>query len=79
MVTEVTDTDIVGTAVTLQQAVGYAITCATVFLVPVWEAAIGWGWAFALLSPPNLLAVVALARLYTHPNGYKQLMASGRG
>merc|ERR1712100_467635 len=38
MVTEVTAPDIVGTAVTLQQAIGYAITCATVFLVPVWEA-----------------------------------------
>ena len=79
MVTEVTDTDIVGTAVTLQQEVGYTITCATVFLVPVWEAAIGWGWAFALLSPPNVLAVAALARLYTHPAGYRKLMASGRG
>ena len=79
MVTEVTAPDIVGTAVTLQQAVGYTITCATVFLVPVWEEAIGWGGAFSLLSPPNVLAVAALARLYYHPAGYKALMASGRG
>ena len=79
MVTEVTDADLVGTALTLQQAIGYTITCATVFLVPVWEAAAGWGWAFALLSPPNLLAIAALVRLYTHPAGYKQRMASGLG
>ena len=76
MVTEVTDADLVGTALTLQQAIGYTITCATVFLVPVWQAAVGWGWAFGLLSPPNVLAIVALVRLYTHPLGYKRRMAS---
>lgn len=79
MVTEVTDADLVGTALTLQQAIGYTITCATVFLVPVWQAAVGWGWAFGLLSPPNVLAIVALVRLYTHPLGYKRRMASGLG
>ena len=79
MVTEVTDSDLVGTALTLQQAIGYTVTCATVFLVPVWEAAIGWAGAFSLLSPPNLLAIAALMRLYAHPSGYRKLMASGRG
>ena len=79
MVTEVTDADLVGTALTLQQAIGYTITCATVFLIPVWEAAVGWGWAFAFLSPPNLLAIAALWRLYTHPAAYKARMASGLG
>lgn len=79
MVTEVTDADLVGTALTLQQAIGYTITCATVFLVPIWQKAIGWGGAFSILSPPNVLAVMTLVRLYTHPNGYKAKMASGRG
>ena len=79
MVTEITDADLVGTALTLQQAIGYTITCATVFLVPVWETAVGWGWAFALLSPPNIVAIAALVRLYTHPLAYKERMASGLG
>jgi MFS family permease len=79
MVTEVTDAEAVGTAVTLQLALGYTVTCVTVFLVPVWESALGWGWVFALLSPPNVVAVAALARLYTHPAGYKRLIAGGAG
>lgn len=66
MVTEVTATEAVGTAVTLQLAIGYTVTCVTVFLVPVWETAVGWGWVFCFLSPPNVVAICCVYRLYTH-------------
>ena len=68
-----------GTAVTLQLAVGYTTTAVTVFLVPVWETALSWSWVFSLLSPPTLLAICLLYRLYNHPSGYRDLIAGGRG
>ena len=60
---------------TLQLAVGYTTTAVTVFLVPVWETALSWSWVFSLLSPPTLLAICLLYRLYNHPSGYRELIA----
>ena len=34
---------------------------------------------FSLLSPPTLLAICLLYRLYNHPSGYRDLIAGGRG
>eukprot|EP01052_Picozoa_sp_SAG31_P057865 SAG31_NODE_17362_length_674_cov_0.533913_1_plen_122_part_10 len=79
MVTEVTQAEAVGTAVTLQLAIGYTVTAVTVFLVPVWESAIGWSWTFSFLSPPNVVAILCLYRLYNHSSDYRALIANGRG
>ncbi|MDG2113623.1 MAG: MFS transporter, partial [Actinomycetota bacterium] len=51
IVTEVTDREYVGTALTLQLAIGFVLTVFTIFLVPVVRDAHGWGWAFLLLAP----------------------------
>jgi len=67
IVTETTDSRYVGTALTLQLAVGFVLTVFTIFLVPVVRDALGWGAAFALLVPGPLLGVVAMRRLASMP------------
>jgi len=63
MVTELADQAYVGTALALQLAVGFALTVATIWLVPYWEEAVGWRWAFALLAPGPALGIAAMLRL----------------
>ena len=63
IVTEVTDSRYLGTALTLQLAIGFALTVFTIFLVPVVRDGIGWGWAFFMLAPGPLLGAWAMRRL----------------
>jgi MFS family permease len=63
LVTEHADQSYVGTALTLQLAVGFTLTVATIWLVPYVADAAGWGWAFALLAAGPALGVAAMLRL----------------
>lgn len=77
MVTELADQTYVGTALTLQMAVGFTLTVATIWLIPFLEDAIGWRWAFAFLAPGPILGVVAMLRLKSLPEAAR--IAGGRG
>ena len=57
MVTELADQAYVGTALTLQLALGFTLTVATIWLIPVFEDETGWRWAFAFLAPGPLLGI----------------------
>jgi MFS family permease len=63
LVTEHADQAYVGTALTMQLALGFTLTVATIWLLPVLEDAVGWRWAFAFLAPGPALGVVAMLRL----------------
>jgi MFS family permease len=63
LVTEHADQAYVGTALTMQLAVGFTLTVATIWLVPFLENAVGWRWTFAFLVPGPALGVVAMLRL----------------
>src|SRR5829696_6918675 len=63
MVTELANQAYVGTALTLQLALGFTLTVATIWLIPIWEDALGWRWSFAFLAPGPILGVVAMMRL----------------
>ena len=63
LVTEHADQSYVGTALALQLAIGFTLTVATIWLVPILEGAVGWRWAFAFLAPGPALGVVAMLRL----------------
>jgi hypothetical protein len=63
MVTELADQAYVGTALAFQLAVGFALTVATIWLVPYWEEAVGWEWAFVFLAPGPVLGIAAMLRL----------------
>jgi MFS family permease len=77
MVTELADQAYVGTALTLQLALGFILTVATIWLIPVLEDAVGWRWAFAFLAPGPALGVVAMLRLKSSPEAAR--IAGGRG
>lgn len=62
-VTEVVPPHVVGTALTLQVALGFLLTMATIQLVPVLVSAVGWRWAFSLLAAGPLAGVLSMARL----------------
>jgi MFS family permease len=77
MVTELADQAYVGTALTLQLAVGFTVTVATIWLIPLLEDSLGWRWAFAFLAPGPLLGVVAMLRLKSLPEAAR--IAGGHG
>ncbi|MGI8650272.1 MAG: MFS transporter, partial [Rubrobacter sp.] len=77
MCTELADQSYVGTVLTLQLALGFTLTVATIWLIPVLETAVGWQWAFAFLVPGPVLGLIAMLRLKSLPEAEK--IAGGRG
>lgn len=77
VVTEVGDQRYVGTALTLQLAIGFTLTVATIWLIPLVRDAAGWWAAFALLAPGPALGVIAMQRLRRAPEAAR--IAHGRG
>jgi MFS family permease len=77
MVTELADQSYVGTAVTLQLALGFTLTVATIWLVPLLRDAIGWQAAFVALAPGPAAGLVAMLRLRSSPEASR--IAGGRG
>ncbi|MFZ0211174.1 MAG: MFS transporter [Candidatus Acidiferrales bacterium] len=77
MITEIADQSYVGTALTLLLAVGFTLTAATIWLVPIVRDAHGWAWAFALLAPGPAMGVVAMLKLMRSPEAVR--IAGGRG
>jgi MFS family permease len=63
VVTEVADQRYVGTALTLQLAIGFSLTVATIWLVPWLADQVGWRWAFVALAPGPAAGTVAMLRL----------------
>jgi predicted MFS family arabinose efflux permease len=63
LVTEHADQEYVGTALTLQLAAGFTVTVATIWLVPLLQALVGWRWAFAFLAPGPIVGIAAMRRL----------------
>jgi len=63
MVTEYADQRYVGTALTLQLAGGFLLTVLTIWLIPLFENALSWRWAFLLLVPGPIVGIAAIRRL----------------
>jgi predicted MFS family arabinose efflux permease len=57
---EVADPRYVGTALTAQTAIGFALTVVTIQLVPVLAGVTGWRWAFLLLAPGPLIGALTM-------------------
>ena len=75
-VSELAEPEYVGTALTLQTAIGFLLTIATIRLIPVWEAAIGWEWAFAPLAIGPALGTWSMIALRRRPEAAR--IAGGR-
>jgi MFS family permease len=61
--TEVTDTAYVGTALTAQTAIGFAITVVSIRLMPTVTAAVSWRYAFCALAAGPALGILAMVRV----------------
>jgi MFS family permease len=77
MVSELADQAYVGTALTLQLAIGFTLTVVTIWLIPIMRDEFGWEWAFALLVPGPVLGIAAMLYLRRLPEA--NLIAGGRG
>src|SRR6185503_7762767 len=75
-VTELSPPAYVGTALTTQTCVGFAITIASIWLIPAVAQLVGWRWGFAALAPGPLLGIAAMARLRGLPESLR--LAGGR-
>jgi MFS family permease len=63
LVAQYTERDHVGTALTVQTCLGFLLTIVTIRLVPVVAEAVGWRWAFLLLTPGPVAGILALRPL----------------
>ena len=75
-VAELSEPSRVGTMLTLQTALGFTLTLATIYLVPHWVDAMGWRYAFVPLSIGPAIGVVAMAMLRANPRAVQ--LAGGR-
>lgn len=76
-IAELADKSRVGTMLTLQTALGFTLTLATIHLMPLLVASLGWRYAFVPLAIGPAVGVWAMARLRAHPRS--AALAGGRG
>ena len=67
----------VGTALTLQTSLGFLLTCATIYSLPLIARGIGWHWSMSVLAIGPALGVVAMQALRRRPEAVR--LAGGRG
>jgi MFS family permease len=79
LVTELADQTYVGTALTVQMALGFLLTGATIWLVPAVEQAAGWHWAFVVLAVGPLCGIVAMRRLLKSRSPQSETRGYGPG
>ncbi|GAC1376251.1 MAG: MFS transporter [Acidimicrobiales bacterium] len=77
MVTELADQAYVGTALTLQLAIGFTLSVLTIWLIPILRDHLSWQWAFAFLAPGPALGAIAMIRLLRSPDSAR--IAGGLG
>lgn len=63
LITELTPSHAVGTALTIQTSLGFLLTMVTIQLVPAIAGAAGWRWAFAVLAIGPVLGIESIRRL----------------
>jgi MFS family permease len=66
----------VGTMLSLQTAMGFTLTLATIYVMPFLVDALGWRYAFAPLALGPAFGIYAMARLRRHPASLR--LAGGR-
>ena len=64
VVTEYAGRDYVGTAVTVQTALGFLLTMVTIRLVPSWSEAWGWRYAYMPLAAGPVVGMACMSRLW---------------
>jgi MFS family permease len=75
-VTELSDPSYIGTALTLQTSLGFALTLVPIWTLPYLAAEVGWRFAFVALAPGPALGCLAMAALRRRPEAVR--LAAGR-
>lgn len=75
-IAELADRSRVGTMLTVQTAMGFTLTLATIHLMPTLVEALGWRYAFVPLAIGPAVGVWAMVRLRAHPRS--AALAGGR-
>jgi MFS family permease len=76
-ITELAPPERTGTLLTLQTAMGFALTVIMVQATGIWIGWVGWSWAFAPLAIGPAIGIWAMARLRARPEAAR--LADGRG
>lgn len=74
-ISELSEPEYVGTALTLQTYMGFLLTLLTIRLVPVFEQWLGWQWAFVFLAAGPVIGIWGMLSLRKMPAAKK--MAEG--
>ena len=75
-VSELSQPDLVGTALTVQTCIGFLLTVATIRLVPLLQEQYGWPLALSILALGPVFGIWHMARLRKHPEAAR--MAAGQ-
>jgi MFS family permease len=75
-VTELSEPAYMGTALTLQTSLGFALTLVTIWGLPLLAQHVGWRYAFLVLAPGPFLGCWAMAALRRRPEALR--LAAGR-
>ena len=76
MITELSEPEYVGTALTLQTAVGFMLTVLSIRIIPVFAGRVGWSHGFTILGLGPAIGIISMYRLRKHPDSRK--IARGR-
>ena len=70
-VTELAEPGYMGTALTLQTSIGFALTLIPIWGLPYLADEVGWRFAFVALAPGPALGCIAMVALRRHPDARK--------
>ncbi len=76
MVSELAEAGYVGTALTLQMALGFLLTIFSIRVVPWFVGLVGWRYGFTILGVGPLVGIVSMYLLRGHPGSVR--IAGGR-
>ncbi len=62
-VSEFANVEYVGTALTFQMCIGFAVTIITIQALPFLQSIVGWEWVFAFLSIGPILGILSMVKL----------------
>ncbi|MHC5064157.1 MAG: MFS transporter [Planctomycetota bacterium] len=75
-VSELSEAEHAGTALTMQTCMGFLLTLFTIQLVPLLRDTLGWQWVFSILAIGPIFGLVSMARLRALPEAAR--LASGK-
>ena len=71
MISELSDPSYLGTALTIQTALGFALTIFSIQLVPIMVELVGWTYAFMFLAIGPIFGIISMLLLRKEPDSVK--------